>query len=60
MDFLASDAILDFLYFIDIIFNFFTAYFDEYDNLVFEQRLIIKKYMKYEIKIKIKKNYYFK
>lgn len=47
-NFFAADIILDIFYFFDIIFNFITAYYDEYDNLVFEQKLIRKKYMKYD------------
>lgn len=41
-----ADLVLDSLYFLDIILSFFTGFFDMYDNIIVDQSLIMKRYLK--------------
>ena len=40
------DSLVDFTFAIDIVFNFFTAYFDEEEEIVLSRKLIAKNYVK--------------
>ncbi len=50
--FLFVDVLLDILFLIDMILNFFACYHDTSDNLVTDFRKIIKKYFKFFISFK--------
>jgi potassium channel len=40
------DSLVDFLFVVDIILNFFMAYFDEADHLISDKRTIAKRYLR--------------